>query len=232
MWSLVNQDLNRSRKSQRGSPLKLHRKVPHSEGKIRRRAPGLTRLVWQVLKPIWPVPLEVQCSGSTSSEKRTGLHRPVWLVPLGALEKTPEAPRRKEGRVSRNPWPNMRRKELIRSTRINQIKLRIQNHHRIIMNNWLLIYNKVIMLLHHIYLVSRLLHGSGRILTITHLWIIVECIYIHTLFNILLRIQVMVPLEGRLLLVIIWSRANPIAAKMVGRIWGKTTSIYSQGGVP
>ena len=40
----------------------------------------------------------------------------------------------------------------------------------------------------HIHLVGRLLHGSGRILTITHLWIIVECICIHILFNILLYI--------------------------------------------
>ena len=195
---MVNQGQNlwdKARKFQWRGPLKLHRKVQHSGGKIRKRAPALHRPVWPVRKPVWPVPLEVQCSGGTSSEKRMGLHKPFWPVPLGVLEKIPEVPRRKEGRVSRNPWPNMRIKELIRSTRSNQIKLRIQNHHRIIMNNRLLIYNKVIMLLHHIYLVSRLLHGSGRILTITHLWIIVECICVHIIFNILLHIQVMVPLK-------------------------------------
>jgi hypothetical protein len=35
-----------------------------------------------------------------------------------------------------------------------------------------------------------------------------------------------------LLLMIIWSKANLIAAKMVRRIWSKTTNIYSRGGVP
>ena len=131
--------------------------------------------------------------------------------------KIPETPKRK-GRVSRNSWPSMRRKELLRNRRSDQIRLKIQIHHRSIMSNRLLMCNKIIMLLCHIYLVSRLLHDSGRILIITHLWIIVECICIHTLFNILLYIQIMVLLKDRLLLVIIWSKANLNAVKMVRRI--------------
>ena len=126
----------------------------------------------------------------------------------------------------------MRRKELLRNRRSDQIKLKIQIHHRSIVSNRLLMFNKVIMLLRHIHLVGRLLHGSGRILTITHLWIIVECICIHILFNILLYIQVMVPLKDRLLLAIIWSKANLIAARRVRKTWSKKNSIYSRGGVP
>ena len=126
----------------------------------------------------------------------------------------------------------MKRKELPRGRRSTQIKLRMQNHRQSLVSNWLLLCNKVITLLHHIYLVSRLLHDSVRILTITRLWIIVECICIHTLFNILLHIQVMVLLKDWLLLAIIWSKANLRAAKMVRKIWSKIISIYSRGGVP
>ena len=126
----------------------------------------------------------------------------------------------------------MKKKELIRNRRSNQIKLKIQIHHRIIVSNRLLMFNKIIMLLRHIHLVGRLLHGSGRILTITHLWIIVECICIHILFNILLYIQVMVPLKDRLLLAIIWSSKMLIAARRMRRTRSKTQSIYSRGGVP
>ena len=110
------------------------------------------------------------------------------------------------------------RKELLRSSLGDRIKLRIQNHCQSIVSNRLLICNKVIMLLHHIYLVSRLLHGSGCILTIIHLWTIVECICIHILFNTVLHVQVLVLFKDRLLLVIIWLKANPIAAKTVRRI--------------
>ena len=126
----------------------------------------------------------------------------------------------------------MKRKELPRGRRSNQIKLRMQNHRQSLMSNRLLLCNKVITLLHHIYLVSWLLHGFGRILIITHLWIIVECICIHTLFNILLYIQVMVLLKDRLLLAIIWSKANLNAVKMVRRMWSKIINIYSRGSVP
>ena len=114
--------------------------------------------------------------------------------------------------------PSFKEKELLRSRRNDQIKLRMQNPRRSLVSNRLLLCDKVIMLLHHICLVSRLLHGSGRILTITRLWTIVEYICIHVLFNILLYVQVMVPLKDRLLLAIIWSKANLIAAKMVRRI--------------
>ena len=122
---------------------------------------------------------------------------------------------KRKGRVSSNSWQSMRRMELLRNRRSDQIKLKIQIHHRSIVSNRLLMCNKVIMFLHHIHLVGRLLHGSGRILTITHLWIIVECIYIHTLFTILLYIQVMVLLKDRLLLAIIWSKIYLNAIKMV-----------------
>ena len=131
------------------------------------------------------------------------LLRSVWRpVHLGFLKKIPETTKRK-GRVSSNSWPSTRRKELLRNRRSDQIKLKIQIHHRSIMSNRLLMFNKVIMLLRHIHLVGRLLHGSSRILTITHLWIIVEYTCIHILFNIFLHIQVMVPFKDRLLLAII-----------------------------
>ena len=126
----------------------------------------------------------------------------------------------------------MRKKELLRNRRSDQIKLKVQIHHQNIVSNRLLMYNKVIILLHHIHLVGRLLHGSGRIFTITYLWITVECICIHTLFNILLYIQVMVLLKDRLLLAIIWSEATLNAVKMVRRMWSKIINIYSRGGVP
>ena len=134
--------------------------------------------------------------------------------PSGISKKILETTKRR-GRVSSNSWPSMRRKELLRNRRSDQIKLKIQIHRRSIVSNRLLMCSKVIMFLRHIHLVGRLLHGSGRILTITHLWIIVECICIHILFNILLYIQVMVPLKDRLLLAIIWSKANLIAARRV-----------------
>ena len=118
-------------------------------------------------------------------------------------KKNLKTPKRKD-RVLSNSSPSMRRKELLRDRRSDQIKLKIQIHQRSIVSNRLLMCNKVIILLHHIHLVCRLLHGSGRILAITHLWIIVECICIHALFNILLYIQVMVLLKDRLLLAIIW----------------------------
>ena len=126
----------------------------------------------------------------------------------------------------------MRWKKKLRNKRSDQIKLKIQNNRQSIVSNRLLICNKIIMFLRHIYLVRRLLHGSGRILTITHLWIIVECICVHTLFNILLYVQVMVLLKDRLLLAIIWSKANLNAVKMVKRMWSKIINIYSRGSVP
>ena len=126
----------------------------------------------------------------------------------------------------------MRRKESLKNRRGNQVKLRIRSHRRGIVSNRILIHVKVSILLFHIHLVNRLLHGFGRILIITHLWTIVECICIHILFNILLHVQVMVFLKDRLLLAIIWSKANLIAARMVRRIWSETTNIYSQRGVP
>ena len=133
------------------------------------------------------------------------------------MEKKSKTPKRK-GRVLSNSSPSMRRKELLRDRRSDQIKLKIQIHQRSIVSNRLLMCNKVIMLLRHIYLVSRLLHGFGRILTIIHLWTIVECICIHILFNILLHVQIMVFLKDRLLPAMIWSKANLIAAKMVRKI--------------
>ena len=202
MWSFANQDLNRRR-----NPSKLHQKVQHSGGKIRRRAPGLYR-------PVWPVPLEVQRSGGMSNKKVLSLHRSVWPAILRALEKIPKMPKRKD-RVSNNSWPSMKRKELLRNKRSDQIKIKVQIHHQSIVSNRLLMCNKVIILLRNIHLVGQLLHGSGRILTTTHLWIILECICVHTLFNIFLHIQIMMSLKDRLLLAIIRSKANLIAVKMV-----------------
>ena len=177
---------NLIRKLQQRRSLKIHWRIQRSGGKNRRRMPDL---LW----PVW---------------------RPVRPVHLGFLKKIPETTKRR-GRVSSNSWPSMRRKEVLRKRRSDQIKPKIQILHRSIVSNRLLMCNKVIMLLRHIHLVGRLLHGSGRILTITHLWIIVECICIHILFNILLYIQVMVPLKDQLLLAIIWLKANLTAARSV-----------------
>ena len=73
-----------------------------------------------------------------------------------------------------NSWPSLRKKELLRNRRSDQIKLKVQIHHQGIVSNRLLMCNKVIILLHHIHLVGRLLHVSGRILAITHLCIVVH----------------------------------------------------------
>jgi len=50
--------------------------------------------------------------------------KPVQPVLLGGLEKFPEA-RRREGRVSRNSRPSMRRKKLLKSRESDLEKLRI-----------------------------------------------------------------------------------------------------------
>ena len=92
----------------------------------------------------------------------------------------------------------------------------MKRHHQDLASNWILVHLKVTVLLCHIQ--YRLLYGFGQILVITHIWIIVECICIHTLFNILLYIQAMVLLKDRLLLAIIWSKANLNAVKMVRRM--------------
>ena len=59
---------------------------------------------------------------------------------------------KKEGRVLKNSWPNMRRKESSRGRGNGRTKLKIQIHHRCIVSNRLLMFNKVIMLLRHIHL--------------------------------------------------------------------------------
>ena len=96
-------------------------------------------------------------------------------------------PRTKQGRALKSLWPNMRRKEPPRSRRDGQTKLKIQSHRSSIKSNRIL---KIIMLLCHIHLTDRLLHGFGRILIVTHLQIIVGCICNYIIFNILLCIQV------------------------------------------
>jgi len=64
------------------------------------------------------------------------------------------------------------------------MKPKVPNQCQHLMSNRILAYVKVVVLLRHI--LSRLLHGSGHILVIIHLWIIVERICNHTIFNILL----------------------------------------------
>ena len=110
----------------------------------------------------------IQRSGGKNRRRTPDLLRPVRPVHLGFLKKIPETTKRR-GRVSSNSWPSMRRKELLRNRRSDQIKLKIQIHHRSIVSNRLLMCNKVIMLLPHIHLVGRLLYSSGCILTTTHL---------------------------------------------------------------
>ena len=135
---------------ERFEPLKSHQEAPAKKipedllkgstlgGKNRKRAPGL-------LRPV---------------------RKPVWPVTLGVLEKIPETIRKKKGRVLKNSWPNMRRKESSRSRRDSQIRLKIQSHHRL---KWDWVWTKII------YLMGRLLLGIVGILVIC-LWIIVGCI--------------------------------------------------------
>jgi len=67
-------------------------------------------------------------------------------------------------------------------------------------NRFLLIKVQV---LHHTHSLDRLLHGFGRILVISHLWIIEECICNHMSSNILLHIQIVIHYKDQLLLIII-----------------------------
>ena len=93
------------------------------------------------------------------------VQRPVWPVHPVSLEILPR-PRTKQGRALKSLWPNMRRKEPPRSRRDGQTKLKIQSHRSSITCNRIL---KVIMLLCHVHLTDRLLHGFGRILIVIHL---------------------------------------------------------------
>ena len=138
--------------------------------------------------------------------------------------------RRREGRVLKNSWPNMRRKESLKNRRGIRVKLRIRS--RDIVSNRILIHVKVIMLLRRIHLVNRLLHGFGRILAIIYIWIIIGWVWNHILFNILLYIRVVTHHKDQLLLAIIWSERILIAARKVRRTWVKIQNTYSKGGVP
>ena len=121
----------------------------------------------------------------------------------------------------------MRWRELSRSRRNDQIKPKIPNQRQHPVSNRILAYVKVIVLLRQI--LNRLLHGSGHILVIIHLWIIVGCICNYIIFNILLCIQIVFRKDR---LAIIWSKKTLIAARRVRRTWRKIQSTYSWGGVP
>ena len=121
----------------------------------------------------------------------------------------------------------MRRMELFRGTRNGQMKLRVPSQRQHPVSNRILAYIKVIVLLCQI--LSRSLHGSGRILLIIHLWIIVGCICSPIIFNILLYIQIVFHKDR---LTITWSKKSLIAAKRVRRTWRKIQNTYSRGGVP
>ena len=121
----------------------------------------------------------------------------------------------------------MRRRELSRSRRNGQRKPKVPNQCQHLVSNQILTYVKVMVLLRQI--MSRLLHGSGHILVIIHLWIIVGYICNHIIFNILLCIQIVFHKDR---LAIIWSRKTLIAAMRVRRTWRRIQSTYSRGGVP
>ena len=131
--------------------------------------------------------------------------------PSGSLQKIPVT-RTRQGQASRSSWSNMRRKELPSNRRKGQIKLRIQSHHQSIKNNRIIVQAKVITLLSHMHLVSRLLHCIAGILVMCH-WII---------FIILLYIQVVLHKDR---LVIIWSKRTFIAVKSVRRTQNKIQNI-------
>ena len=118
----------------------------------------------------------------------------------------------KTPRASKSSWPSMRRMELFRGTRNGQMKPRVPSQRQHPVSNRILAYIKVIVLLCQI--LSRSLHGSGRILVIIHLWIIVGCICSPIIFNILLYIQIVFHKDR---LTIIWSKKSLIAAKRVRR---------------
>ena len=134
----------------------------------------------------------IQCSGGKNRRRTPDLLRPVRPVHLGFLKKSrnnkKERPSFKQ-LLAKYKEKGATQKQKKRPDQVKDTNLSSERREQ-----QLLMCNKVIMLLRHIHLVGRLLHGSGRILTSTHLWIIVECIYVHILFNIFLHIQVMVPL--------------------------------------
>ena len=74
----------------------------------------------------------------------------------------------------KNFLPSIRRKQSLKSRRGSQVKLRIRSHDQDIGRNWIFVHVKVIMLLHHIYLMGRFLIGFGCILAIIHLCIVVH----------------------------------------------------------
>ena len=117
-----------------------------------------------------------------------------------------------QGRGSKSSWPNMRRRELFRSRRNDQMKPKVPSQRQHLVSNRILAYVKVIVLLCQI--LSRLLHDSSHILVIIHLWIIVGYIYNHIIFNILLYIQIVFRKDR---LTIIWSKKTLIAARTVRR---------------
>ena len=123
MWSLVNQDLNRRR-----SLSKLHQKNSTLGGQDQKMGArsvqtSLTGLVTGLTGPSGGSVLGGHELRKKDGSAQTGLT--VWRpVSLRALEKILETLKRK-GRVSSNSWPSMRRKELLRNRRSNQIKLKI-----------------------------------------------------------------------------------------------------------
>ena len=111
----------------------------------------------------------------------------------------PPQPNLQQGRASKSSWPNMRRRELSRIRRNDQMKPKVTSQRQHLVSNQILTYIKVIVLLRQI--LSRLLHGSGHILVIIYFWIIVGCIYNHIIVNFLLCIQAVSPKDR---LAILW----------------------------
>jgi hypothetical protein len=143
---------------------------------------------------------------SAGSTKAGMVLKPARPVRLGILEKVPKT-RRRGGRALKNSYPDIRRRELLKSRRVDQVKLKMQGHCQNITSNRIFTNNKVSMPLHHIVLLDRLCLGFGRILVITRHMITTWYTFNHILFNILFHIQIMVHHNYRLLLIVIWPKA-------------------------
>ena len=206
MWSLEKRDLRE--RCYRTRLLELQQSLQHSGGSAKKRRPAAIWPVRPVRRAVWPV------------------HRAVWPVHPVSLE-IPPMLNLEQGQASKSSWPSMRRREQYRSRRNGQMKPKVPNQHQHLVGNRILAYVKVIVLLCQI--LSRLLRGSGHILIIIHLWIIVGCICNHIIFNIFLCTQIVFHKDW---LAIIWSKKILIAARRVKRTWSKIQNTYSWGGVP
>ena len=138
---------------------------------------------------------KIEAKVSVLQEPVSHVLGPVWSVIVGILRIDPNT-RIKYGRALKNSCPNTRR-ELLRSRRIDQMKLIAQNHHQNPESNRILAYIKVQELMHRTHYLGWLLHGFGNILAITHHWIIVESKCDHTSSHILPHIQIVVHRNDR-----------------------------------